>query len=151
MNFPRAAEPTNFSFRRAGFEDLPPPPSFRAAPQLTHSGVVLGEGVVLAPLASDGGLVLSGRETDLFILLSLAQGRAASPNAIHGFGGVSKSLRDGDVALAAIRLAQIGLPALRDERDAELLRVGARCLAKGHSPWEILHAAGIEGENIRLF
>jgi hypothetical protein len=39
---------------------------------------------------------------------------------------------------------------LRGPRDAEMLKAGATCLAKGFSPWTILQAAGIEGANVRL-
>jgi hypothetical protein len=134
--------------------DLPSGSLFCRA-QLTDLGVVLGDGVVLAPLARGGdgavALAVEGRGAVVFALLSLAQGGAIRPNVLHGFHGVSKSLARGEIVGAMIRLAQIGLPALRGPRDAEMLKAGATLLGKGFSPWAILQAAGIEGSNVRLF
>jgi hypothetical protein len=115
---------------------------------------VLGEGVVVAPLtrAADGAarLEVEGREAEVFALLSLARGRAISPNILHRLRGVSKALAQGEFAGAMIRLAQIGLTPLCGPRDAEMLKLGATFLAKGVSPWEILGVAGIGGDNLRL-
>ncbi|WP_374545016.1 hypothetical protein [Rhodoblastus sp.] len=138
----------------AGHFNLPPAPRFCRTAQLTGHGLVLGEGVIVAPLTkrADGAvaLVVEGREAEIYSLLSLAQGGAVQPNVLHGVHGVSKCLAKGEWAGAAIRLAQIGLPPLRGPRDAEILKAGATFLGKGFSPWTILHAAGIEGPNVRL-
>ena len=133
--------------------DLPPAPRFCRTAELTDLGVVLGEGIVLAPLTKggDGALVVEGREAEIFALLSLAQGGAVRPNVLYGIHGVSKALARGEIVGAMIRLAQIGLPALRGPRDAEMLKAGAVFLDKGFSPWAILQAAAIEGANVRLF
>ena len=133
--------------------DLPPAPRFCRTAQLTDLGIVLGEGIVLAPLArgGDGALVVERREAKIFALLSLAQGGAVRPNVLHGFHGVSKALARGEIVGAMIRLAQIGLRPLRGPRDAEMLKAGAVFLDKGFSPWAILQAAGIEEANVRLF
>jgi hypothetical protein len=121
---------------------------------LTDRGIVLGDGVVVAPLARRGdgtaALAVEGMEAEIFALLSLAQGGAVHPNVLHGLHGVAKSVARGEFAGAAIRLAQIGLPPLRGPRDAEMLKAGAVFLDKGFSPWTILQAAGIEGANVRL-
>jgi hypothetical protein len=148
MIAPRADE------RPAAHRDLPPPPAFCRGAQLTDRGVVLGEGVVVAPMTRRGdgtaALAVEGREAEIFALLSLAQGGAVHPNVLHGVHGVAKSVAQGEFAGAAIRLAQIGLPPLRGPRDAEMLKAGATCLDKGFSPWTILQAAEIEGANVRL-
>jgi hypothetical protein len=148
MIAPRADE------RPAAHRDLPPPPAFCRGAQLTDRGVVLGEGVVVAPMTRRGdgtaALAVEGREAEIFALLSLAQGGAVHPNVLHGVHGVAKSLARGEFVGAAIRLAQIGLPPLRGPRDAEMLKAGATCLDKGFSPWTILQAAEIEGANVRL-
>ena len=93
--------------RTAALGDLPPAPRFCRTAQLTDLGIVLGEGIVLAPLArgGDGGLVVEGREAEIFALLSLAQGGAVRPNVLHGFHGVSKALARGEIVGAMIRLA----------------------------------------------
>jgi hypothetical protein len=123
--------------------------------QLTEQGLVLGDGVVVAPLERrwDGicVLALEGRDAEIFALLSLAQGRAISPNILHGLRGVAKSFAQGDAVGAAFRLALLGLPPLRGPRDAEMLKTGATFLARGVSPWTILRAAGIEGPNVELY
>jgi hypothetical protein len=133
----------------ACFEQLPPAPPFCRSAQLTDRGIVLGEGVVLAPLArrDDGGgvLVVEGREAEIFALLSLARGGAIRPNVLHGLHGVAKSFGQGEIVGAMIRLAQIGLPPLRGPRDAEMLKTGANFLDKGFSPQTLLRAAGIGG------
>jgi hypothetical protein len=133
---------------------LPPAPRFCATAQLTDLGIVLGEGVVVAPLVrrfgAAGVLAVDGREAEIFALLSLAQGKAIRPNVLHGFHGVSKALAQGEVVGAVIRLAQIGVAPLRGPRDAEMLKAGATCLAKGFATWAILQAAGIEEGNVRL-
>ena len=102
---------------------LPPAPRFCATAQLTDLGIVLGEGVVVAPLVrrfgAAGVLAVDGREAEIFALLSLAQGKAIRPNVLHGFHGVSKALAQGEVVGAVIRLAQIGVAPLRGPRDAE--------------------------------
>jgi hypothetical protein len=69
---------------------------------------------------------------------------------LHGLHGVAKSLERGELALAAIRLAQAGLPVLRGPRDADMLKLGADFLANGFSPWAILQAAGLDGPQVRL-
>ncbi|WP_296709872.1 hypothetical protein [Rhodoblastus sp.] len=121
---------------------------------MTDRGVVLGEGVVVAPMTRRGdgtaALTVEGREAEIFALLSLAQGGAVHPNVLHGVHGVAKSVARGEFVGAAIRLAQIGLPPLRGPRDAEMLKAGATFLDKGFSPWTILKAAEIEGANVRL-
>jgi hypothetical protein len=148
MIAPRADE------RPAAHPDLLPAREFCREAQLTDRGVVLGDCVVVAPLARRGdgiaALAVEGREAEIFALLSLAQGGAVHPNVLHGLHGVAKSVARGEFAGAAIRLAQIGLPPLRGPRDAEMLKAGAVFLDKGFSPWTILQAAGIEGANVRL-
>jgi hypothetical protein len=75
--------------------------------QLTNRGIVLGKGIILAPLMrrADGAaaLQMEGREAQIFALLSLAQGRPIHPNVLHGFYGVAKSLEQGDPVAAMIR------------------------------------------------
>jgi hypothetical protein len=133
---------------------FPPAPRFCRTAQLTEAGVVLG-GTILVPLlrCANGAveLAVSGREAEIFALLSLAQGLAIHKNVLHGLQGVAKTFSQGNAAGAAIRLAQIRLPPLRGPRDAEMLKTGETFLAKGVSPWTILHAAGLEGQNIALF
>jgi hypothetical protein len=133
-------------------ERLPPAPRFCRTAQLTDRGIVLGEGVLLAPLArrADGAaaLAVEGREAEIFALLSLARGGAVRPNILHGLHGVAKSLAQGEIVGATIRLAQIGLPPLRGPRDAEMLKAGAIFLDKGFSPRTLLRAAGIEGAGV---
>jgi hypothetical protein len=94
--------------------------------QLTEQGLVLGEGIVVAALErrADGSCVLAveGREGGIFVLLSLARGRAISPTVLRGLHGVAKSLAQGDAVGATIRLAQLGLPPLRGPRDMEMLK-----------------------------
>jgi hypothetical protein len=134
--------------------------SFSLAPlhcrslQLTEQGLVLGEGVVVAPLErrADGSSVLAveGRDAEIFALLSLAQGRAISPNILHGLRGVAKRFAQGDIVGGAFRLALFGLPPLRGPRDSEMLKTGATFLARGFSPWAILREAGIEGPAVEL-
>lgn len=149
-----ALSPRGRDERSARFEYLPPAPRFCGSAQLTDRGVVLGEGVVVAPLTRSLGatvlLAVEGREGEIFALLSLAKGAAIHPNVVHGLHGVAKSLARGEIVGAMIRLAQIGLPQLRGPRDVELLNVGARFLAKGLSPWTILQAAGIADANVQL-
>jgi hypothetical protein len=94
--------------------ELPSAPRFCYTAQLTDRGIVLGEGIVIAPLTrrldASYGLAVAGREAEIFALFSLALGAAIRPNVVYGFHGVAKSLMQGAIVGAMIRLAQIGLP-----------------------------------------
>ena len=95
--------------------------------QFTSDGLMLGEGTVLAKM-NDGGLCVD--EDRVLTCLVVAFGRDVPPAAIGALRRAVKCWRDGDKALAAIHLAQIGLRKI-DGEDAHRLRLAATLIDGG--------------------
>ena len=97
---------------------------------VTEQGLVLGAGTLLAKMGEDG-LCLDGEEERILTLLAIAY-RGDVPGAALGmFRRVSKHWQGGDKCLAAIHLAQSGLPEI-DEDAAYVPVAGGRADRRGH-------------------
>lgn len=109
--------------------------------KLTDEGLFLGAGTLLAK-AGDDGLCIDGEEQRIRTLLAVAYGQAISQAALRSLHGVAKHWRRGDKCLAAIHLAQSGLPAI-DEDDAYRLALAAELIDAGVAPRWLAHELGL--------
>ncbi len=107
--------------------------------QFTGDGLVLGEGTVLAKM-NDEGLRID--EDRVLTCLALAFGRDVPPAAIGALQRAVKCWRDGDKALAAIHLAQIGLRKI-DGEDAHRLSLAAKLIDGGVRPRDLARELGL--------
>jgi hypothetical protein len=108
---------------------------------VTEQGLVLGAGILLAKMGEDG-LCLDGEEERILTLLAIAY-RGDVPGAKMGiFRRVSKHWQGGDKCLAAILLAQSGLPEI-DEDVAYRLSLAARLIDAGVTPRELPRELGL--------
>jgi hypothetical protein len=108
---------------------------------VTEQGLVLGAGTLLAKMGEDG-LGLDGEEERILTLLAIAY-RGDVPGAALGmFRRVSKHWQGGDKCLAAIHLAQSGLPEI-DEDAATCLSLAAELIEAGMMPRELARQLGL--------
>jgi len=98
--------------------------------QFTGDGLVPGAGTVLAKMNDEG---LRVDEDRVLTCLAVAFGRDVPPTAIGALRRAVQCWRDGDKALAAIHLAQIGLRKI-DGEDACRLSLAARLIDGGMRP-----------------
>jgi hypothetical protein len=90
---------------------------------VTEHGLILGAGTLLAKMGDDG-LCLDGEEERILTLLAIAYRDGVSDAARGTLRRVSKHWRGGAKCLAAIHLAQSGLPEI-DEDAATRLSLAA--------------------------
>jgi hypothetical protein len=108
---------------------------------VTEQELVLGAGTLLAKMGEDG-LCLDGEEERILTLLAVAY-RGDVPGAALGmFRHVSKHWQGGDKCLAAIHLAQSGLPEI-DEDAATCLSLAAKLIDAGMTPRELARELGL--------
>jgi hypothetical protein len=108
---------------------------------MTEHGLVLGAGILLAKMG-DGDLCLDGEEERILTLLAIAY-RGDVPGAALGmFRRVSKHWQGGDKCLAAIHLAQSGLPDI-DEDAAYRLSLAAELIEACMTPRELARELGL--------
>ena len=108
---------------------------------VTEQELVLGAGTLLAKMGEDG-LCLDGEEERILTLLAVAY-RGDVPGAALGmFRRVSKHWQGGDKCLAAIHLAQSGLPEI-DEDAAYRLSLAAKLIDAGMMPRELARELGL--------
>ncbi len=126
---------------------LPPPPTFAEAMQLSKSGIVLGNGTVIAPLAflsaERAKLVLAGNEERIIALLSIAFRKSFGVEILRKLSSVSSALMRGETSLAAIMLCQADFPRLADQRAADFLEQAAWRLHCGATPHDLLKLDGL--------
>jgi len=108
---------------------------------VTEQGLVLGAGTLLAKMG-ENGLYLDGEEERILTLLAIAY-RGDVPGAALGmFRRVSKHWQGGDKCLAAIQLAQSGLPEI-DEGAAYRLSLAAKLIDAGMMPRQLAREPGL--------
>ncbi len=108
---------------------------------VTEQGLVLGAGTLLAKMGDDG-LCLDGEEERILTLLAIAY-RGDVPGAALGmFRRVSKHWQGGEKCLAAVHLAQCGLPEI-DEDAATCLSLAAELIEAGMTPRELARELGL--------
>jgi GH24 family phage-related lysozyme (muramidase) len=124
---------------------LPLAPGYTAQLALSDRGVVLGKGSVIVALKEGptGRLLLRGQEERILALLSLSRQGLAPPETIAKLEGVSRSLAQGEVTLACIKLAQMGQPPLPHEGFAKSLALAIDELDRGMSPFALLKGMGL--------
>ena len=109
---------------------------------VTEQGLVLGAGTLLAKMGEDS-LCLDGEEECILTLLAIAY-RGDVPSAALGmFHRASKHWQRGDKCLAAIYLAQSGLPDI-DEDAAYRLSLAAKLVDAGMTPRNLARGSGAE-------
>jgi hypothetical protein len=107
---------------------------------LTERGLVLGAGTLLAKL-DDKVLPIEADQERIWTLLSVAYGHEV-PQAVFGsLRRVAKHLLGGDKCLAAIHLAQTGLPDIGEDA-AYRLSLAAELIDAGVAPRELARELG---------
>lgn len=116
---------------------------------ITHAGLTLGSGTILARIHEDmpARLAIEGEEERILALISAALGKTAQARIIGNLQRASEQWARGDKCLAHFHLAFAGLPQI-DETDAARLALAGEALAKGASPAELLKALGLDGDSL---
>jgi hypothetical protein len=107
---------------------------------LTGQGLVLGTGTLLAKL--DGKALPIEAQERIWTLLSIAYGEKISQAVLGSLRRVAKHWQDGDKSLAAIHLAQIGLPDIGEDA-AYRLSLVAKLIDAGVTPRELARELGL--------
>ena len=108
-----------------------------------QGGLLLGAGTLLARIAKDGGLALDLDQSRLFALLAVVFGEAAAARALPNVEAASNLWRQGDKALANLRLIFSGLPGLNDIADVYRLQLAEYLLDQGLSPHDLMRELGL--------
>ncbi len=87
---------------------------FQGRMTLTRQGLVLGAGTLLAKL-DNKALPIEAERERIWTLLAVASGEKISPAVFGALCGVAKLWQGGDKSLAAIHLAQKGLPDIGED------------------------------------
>jgi hypothetical protein len=87
---------------------------FQGRMALTRQGLVLGAGTLLAKL-DDNALPIEAEQERIWMLLSVAYGEEISQAVFRSLRRVAKHWHGGDKSLAAIQLAQTGLPDIGED------------------------------------
>jgi hypothetical protein len=104
----------------------------------------LGKGTVIAPWREDcTELTVEGREESINALIAIATLRPLATDVAIRLAPVSCALARGEPALAAIALAQSGLPVLGNVEAAGALQCAAKALESGIAPNSLLQWAGL--------
>ena len=122
--------------------------------ELDETGLVFGAGTVLAPMRRDdygaARLDLDADGARVFALLAAAYGRPVRSDVLRHMKRASEHWRDGDKALANIRLAFARLPRLDDRASLYRLLCAEDLLEQGVPPRLLLRAMGFESEESGL-
>jgi len=102
---------------------------------LTGQGLVLGAGTVLAKL-DNKALPIEAEQERIWTLLSVDYGEKISQAVLGSLRRVAKHLQCGDKSLAAIQLAQMGLPDIGEDA-AYRLALAAELIDAGVAPREL--------------
>ena len=117
-------------------------PGFDGRMTLTGQGLVLGAGTLLAKL--DGkALPIEADQERIWTLLSVAYGHGVPLAVLGSLRRVAKHWQGGDKCLAAIHLAQMGLPGIGEDA-AYRLALAAELLDAGIAPRELARELGFE-------
>jgi len=100
---------------------------------LTGQGLVLGAGTLLAKL-DDKALPIEVDQERIWTLLSVAYGHEVPLAVLGSLRRVAKHWHGGDKCLAAIHLAQMGLPDIGEDA-AYRLSLAAELIDAGVAPW----------------
>jgi hypothetical protein len=115
---------------------------FSRRPALTRRGLVLGAGTLVAKFDGKGRLAEGGEERAL-TLLTVACGHETPRGMLDSLRRVAKQWQGGDKCLAAIHLAQIGLPDIGEDA-AYRLSLAAELIDAGVAPSELARELGFD-------
>jgi hypothetical protein len=107
---------------------------------LSGQGLVLGAGTLLAKL-DDKALLSEGDQERIWTLLSVAYGHEVPLAVLGSLRRVAKHWHSGDESLAAIHLAQTGLPDIGEDA-AYRLSLAAELIGAGVAPRELARELG---------
>jgi hypothetical protein len=107
---------------------------------LTGQGLVLGAGTLLAKL-DDKALPIEAGQERIWTLLSVAYGHEVPLAVLGSLRRVAKHWHGGDKCLAAIHLAQMGLPGIGEDA-AYRLSLAAELIDAGVAPRELARELG---------
>jgi hypothetical protein len=107
---------------------------FRGRMTLTDQGLVLGAGTLLAKL-DDKALPIEAEQERIWTLLAVAYGHGVPLAVLGSLRRVAKHWHAGDKSLAAIHLAQMGLPDVGEDA-AYRLSLAAELIDAGVAPRE---------------
>ncbi len=113
---------------------------FQGRMVLTERGLVLDAGTLLAKL-DDKALPIEADQERIWTLLSVAYGEEISHAVFGSLRCVAKNWQGGDKCLAAIHLAQMGLPDI-GENAAYRLSLAAELIDAGIAPRELARELG---------
>jgi hypothetical protein len=108
---------------------------------VTEHGLVLGAGTLLAKMG-DSGLCLDGEEERILTLFAIAFRGNVPDRMLGSLRRVSKHWQGGDKCLAAIHLAQMGLPDIGEDA-AYRLSLAAELIEAGVTPRELARELGL--------
>jgi hypothetical protein len=109
---------------------------------LTGRGLVLGAGTLLAKL-DDNALPIDADQERIWTLLSVAYGHGVPLAVLGSLRRVAKHWQGGDKSLAAIQLAQMGLPDIGEDA-AYRLSLAAELIGAGFAPRELARELGFD-------
>ncbi|MEW6436925.1 MAG: hypothetical protein AB1508_07120 [Pseudomonadota bacterium] len=128
--------------------------ALNSAVELGEAGLVFGAGTLLAPMRRDDTgaprLDLDADGARVFALLAAAYGRPVRSDVLKHIKGASEHWRNGDKALANIRLAFARLPRLEDRASLYRLLCAEDLLEQGLAPRVLLRAMGFDSERSGL-
>src|ERR1700730_4311562 len=108
---------------------------FQGRMTLTGRGLILSAGTLLAKL-DDKALPVEAEQERIWTLLAVAYGEKISPTVLGSLRRVAKHWQGGDKSLAAIHLAQMGLPDIGEDA-AYRLSLAAELIDAGVGPREL--------------
>jgi hypothetical protein len=114
---------------------------FQGRMTLTGQGLALGAGNLLAKL-DDKALSIEAEQERIWTLLAVAYGRGVPLAVLGSLRRVAKHWQGGDKSLAAIHLAQMGLPDI-GEAAAYRLSLAAELLDAGVAPRDLARELGL--------
>jgi hypothetical protein len=115
--------------------------SFQGRMTLTGQGLVLGAGTLLAKMDAKA-LPIEAEQERIWALLSVAYGEEISQAVLGSLRRVAKHWQGGDKSLAAIHLAQMGLPDVGEDA-AYRLSLAAALIDAGVAPRELARELGL--------
>ncbi|HXN88700.1 MAG TPA: hypothetical protein VN890_05020 [Methylocella sp.] len=114
---------------------------FRGRMTLADQGLVLGAGTLLAKL-DDKALPIEAEQERIWTLLAVAYGHGVPLAVLGSLRRVAKHWHAGDKSLAAIHLAQMGLPDIGEDA-AYRLSLAAELIDAGVAPRELARELGL--------
>lgn len=117
-------------------------PGFQGRMTLTGQGLVLGAGTLLGKLDNNALLGEADQER-IWMLLTVAYGQEVPLAVLGSLRRVAKHWQGGDKCLAAIHLAQMGLPEIGEDA-AYRLSLAAELIDAGVAPHEVARELGFD-------